>query len=267
MHFFSPVDKMPLVEIVIGAQTSDETLARAYDLALRLSRVPIAVNDSRGFFTSRVISQRIDEALALVGEGVPPTVIERASTQLGYPAGTLQLLDETTLSLPHQVRGENRKAAQADGKPWTEHPGARVMTLMVEDFERPGRSSGAGFYEYVDGRRAGLWPGLAEHFGGQTILPFGDVQDRIVFAEALETARCFEDGVLRSSADANVGSVLGLGFPRWTGGVAQFMNGYPGGLAAFAARAHELARLYGDRFRPSPWLDEQAAAPGATIGG
>jgi 3-hydroxyacyl-CoA dehydrogenase/enoyl-CoA hydratase/3-hydroxybutyryl-CoA epimerase len=266
MHFFSPVDKMPLVEIVIGEQTSEETLARAFDLALRLSRVPIAVNDGRGFFTSRVIGQRVDETMALVGEGVPPITVERAATQLGYPAGTLQLIDETTLSLPHKVRIENRKAAAADGRPWTEHPGERVMTLMVEQFNRPGRSAGAGFYEYVDGRRSGLWPGLAEHFGGQAELPFTDIQDRIIFAEALETARCFEDGVLRSAADANVGSVLGLGFPRWTGGVAQFMNGYPGGLAAFATRAHELAKLYGDRFRPSAWLDEQAAGQDAKLG-
>jgi 3-hydroxyacyl-CoA dehydrogenase / enoyl-CoA hydratase / 3-hydroxybutyryl-CoA epimerase len=254
MHFFSPVDKMPLLEIVVGARTSDETLARAFDLGQRLQKTPIVVNDARGFFTSRVITQYVDESLALVGEGVPAPMIEHAATQIGYPTGPLQLIDETTLTLPHGVRQENRAAALAAGEPWIEHPGERVMTAMVEEFGRPGRSGGAGFFDYVGGRRTGVWPGLAEHYGVHDDIPLADVQDRLTFIEALETVKCLDAGVLRSAAEGNVGSVLGIGFPRWTGGAVQFINGYPGGVPAFVARADQLADRYGERFRPTASL-------------
>jgi 3-hydroxyacyl-CoA dehydrogenase/enoyl-CoA hydratase/3-hydroxybutyryl-CoA epimerase len=259
MHFFSPVDRMPLLEIVVGRATSDETLAHAFDLGLALRKTPIVVNDGRGFFTSRVITTHIDEALALVGEGVPADVVEQAATQSGYPAGPLQLIDETSITLAHKVRMENRTAALAAGREWIEHPAEPVMTRMVEEFQRHGRAAGAGFYDYADGRRTGLWKGLAEHFGDDTKIPFEDVKDRLLFVEALETVRCFDDGVLNSAADANVGSVLGIGFPRWTGGVIQFIEGYPGGPQAFVHRARELAARYGNRFTPPPSLVEHCA--------
>jgi 3-hydroxyacyl-CoA dehydrogenase/enoyl-CoA hydratase/3-hydroxybutyryl-CoA epimerase len=260
MHFFSPVDKMPLIEIVVGAETSDETLAHAFDLALALGKVPIVVNDSRGFFTSRVITQHIDEAIALVGEGVPVPLIERAATENGYPVGPLQLTDETSLSLPHRVRMEAKAVALADGTVWEEHPAEPVMTAMVDTFNRPGRAAGAGFFEYVDGVRTGIWPGIAEHYGIRTDIPLQDVKDRLIFVEALEAVDCLEEGVVRSIAEGNVGSLLGIGFPRWTGGVFQFVNGYPGGIPAFVRRADELADAYGERFRPSDWLRETAEA-------
>lgn len=140
------------------------------------------------------------------------------------------------------------------------------MDRMLDEFERPGRSGGAGFYEYdADGKRAGLWPGLREHFTrADVVVPFEDLKERMLFAEALDSVRCLEEGVLTSVADANVGSILGIGFPAWTGGVLQFINGYEGGPAGFATRARELAAAYGERFTP-PALLERIAAEGGTF--
>ncbi|MDH6132367.1 3-hydroxyacyl-CoA dehydrogenase/enoyl-CoA hydratase/3-hydroxybutyryl-CoA epimerase [Kitasatospora sp. MAA4] len=267
LHFFSPVDKMPLVEIIKGERTGDEAVARAFDLVRQIGKTPIVVNDSRGFFTSRVIGQFINEGVAMVGEGVEPASIEQAAAQAGYPAKVLSLLDELTLTLPRRIRGEARRAAEEAGEAWVEHPADVVMDRMVEEFGRPGRSGGAGFYEYDgDGRRVRLWPGLREHFSrpGASEVPFLDLKERMLFAEALDSVRCLEEGVLTSVADANVGSILGIGFPAWTGGVLQYINGYEGGVAGFLARARELAAAYGERFTP-PALLERVAAEGGTF--
>ncbi|MGW1768033.1 3-hydroxyacyl-CoA dehydrogenase NAD-binding domain-containing protein [Streptomyces sp. NPDC002073] len=259
LHFFSPVDKMPLVEIIKGAQTGDEALARAFDLVRQINKTPIVVNDSRGFFTSRVIGQFINEGVAMVGEGIEPASIEQAAAQAGYPAKVLSLMDELTLTLPRKIRNESRKAVEAQGGSWTEHPADRVIDRMVDEFERPGRSGGAGFYEYADGKRVRLWPGLREHFAKPDAeIPFEDMKERMLFAEALDTVRLFEEGVLTSVADANIGSIMGIGFPAWTGGVIQYINGYEGGLPGFTARARELAAAYGERFTPPALLVEKA---------
>lgn len=259
LHFFSPVDKMALLEIVVGEKTSDEALARAVDLAQQIGKTPIVVNDRRGFFTSRVIGKFMEEAIAMVGEGLNPASIEQAAMQAGYPAPALQLCDELTLTLPRKARQETKAAELAAGNTWVEHGSEAVIDRMIDEFGRKGRSTGAGFYDYVDGKRADLWPGLREHFSkpGREI-PFEDMKERMLFAEAIDTARCFEEGVLRSVADANVGSILGIGFPAWTGGVVQYMNGYGGGLPAFVARAKEFAVKYGPRFEPPALLIEMA---------
>ncbi|AHI01091.1 3-hydroxyacyl-CoA dehydrogenase NAD-binding domain-containing protein [Kutzneria viridogrisea] len=266
LHFFSPVDKMPLVEIIRGANTSDEALAKAFDVVLQLKKTPIVVNDSRGFFTSRVIGTFINEGVAMLGEGLPAPSIEQASTQAGYPAPVLSLMDELTLTLPRKIRDETRKAVEAAGGVWHAHPAEAVIDRMVTEFDRGGRSAGKGFYDYAEGKRAGLWPGLREHFGkGDAIIrdgdaiPFKDMQERMLFAEALETVKCVEEGVITSVADANIGSIFGIGFPPWTGGVLQYINGYPGGVAGFVARAEELAKTYGDRFSPPELLRTKAA--------
>ncbi|WP_455360230.1 3-hydroxyacyl-CoA dehydrogenase NAD-binding domain-containing protein [Streptomyces sp. SYSU K21746] len=256
LHFFSPVDKMPLVEIIKGERTGDEALARAFDLVRQINKTPIVVNDSRGFFTSRVIGQFINEGVAMVGEGIEPASVEQAAAQAGYPAKVLSLMDELTLTLPRKIRNETRRAVEEAGGTWTGHPSDEVIDRMVDEFGRTGRSGGAGFYEYgEDGKRAGLWPGLREHFARpRAEIPFADMQERMLFSEALDTVRCFEEGVLTSVADANIGSILGIGFPGWTGGVIQYINGYEGGLPGFVARARELQAAYGDRFAPPALL-------------
>lgn len=266
LHFFSPVDRMRLVEIIRGPQTGDEALARAFDLVRQIDKTPIVVNDSRGFFTSRVIGQFLNEGVAMVGEGIEPASIEQAAAQAGYPAKVLSLMDELTLTLPRKIRDEYRRATEAVGGTWTPHPADAVVDRMVDEFGRPGRSGGAGFYEYgEDGRRGRLWPGLREHFTrADAEVPFEDLKERMLFSEALDSVRCLEEGVLTSVADANVGSILGIGFPAWTGGVFQYINGYEGGPAGFAARARELAAAYGERFAP-PALLERMAAEGRTF--
>ncbi len=259
LHFFSPVDKMPLLEIVVGEKTSDATVAKALDVAKQIRKTPIVVNDSRGFFTSRVIGTFLNEAVAMVGEGVPAPSIEQAGSQAGYPAPPLQLMDELTLTLPRKIRQETKAGIEAAGGTWVAHPSEGVIDRMVEEFDRKGRSTGAGFYEYEDGKRTRLWPGLAEHFGKPGVdEPFIDLQERMLFAEALETVKCFDEGVLRTIPDANIGSIFGIGFPAWTGGVIQYINGYEGGLAGFVARARELAATYGERFTPPQSLVDKA---------
>ncbi|MGI5135005.1 3-hydroxyacyl-CoA dehydrogenase NAD-binding domain-containing protein [Streptomyces sp. CA-106110] len=260
LHFFSPVDKMPLVEIIKGKRTGDEALARAFDLVRQINKTPIVVNDSRGFFTSRVIGHFINEGVAMVGEGIEPASIEQAAAQAGYPAKVLSLMDELTLTLPRKIRNESKRAVQEAGGTYTPHPAEAVIDRMVDEFGRTGRSGGAGFYEYgEDGKRGRLWPGLREHFTkpGHTI-PFEDMQERMLFSEALDTVRLLEEGVLTSVADANIGSIFGIGFPGWTGGVLQYINGYEGGLPGFVARARELAERYGERFTPPALLVEKA---------
>jgi 3-hydroxyacyl-CoA dehydrogenase/enoyl-CoA hydratase/3-hydroxybutyryl-CoA epimerase len=259
LHFFSPVDKMPLLEIIRGERTSDATLARAFDVAQQIGKTPIVVNDSRGFFTSRVIGTFINEAIAMVGEGVNPASVEQAGSQAGYPAPPLQLMDELTLTLPQKIRKETRAAVEAAGGVFPEHGSYAVVDRLVEEFNRKGRSSGAGFYSYVDGKRDGLWEGLYQHFTKEGHeIPFEDMKERMLFAEALETVKCFDEGVLTSVPDANIGSIMGIGFPPWTGGVIQYINGYPGGLTAFVARARELADRYGEHFQPPASLVAKA---------
>jgi 3-hydroxyacyl-CoA dehydrogenase/enoyl-CoA hydratase/3-hydroxybutyryl-CoA epimerase len=265
LHFFSPVDKMPLLEIIRGDLTSDETLYRALDLARLIRKTPIVVGDSRGFFTSRVISAFINEGIAMLLEGVPAVTIEQASSQAGYPAPVLQLSDELNLKLMQKIWGEYRAAADATGGIWEPHSAERVIDEMVER-GRPGRLAGAGFYEYTDDcKRLRLWPGLVDAYPpveDASTINVKDLAERMLVIEAVETVRCRDEGVIESVADANVGSILGIGFPGWTGGVLQYINGYEGGLPAFVARAHEFASRYGDRFTPPLSLAELAESGG-----
>ncbi|WP_069872433.1 3-hydroxyacyl-CoA dehydrogenase NAD-binding domain-containing protein [Streptomyces malaysiensis] len=281
LHFFSLVDKMPLVEIIKGERTGDKALARAFDLVRQISKTPIVVNDSRAFFTSRVIGHFLNEGVAMVGEGIDPASVEQAAAQAGYPAKVLSLMDELTLTLARKIREETRRATEEAGGEWRPHPADAVIDRMVEEFGRPGRSGGAGFYDYDEttGRRTRLWPGLREHFapgesgesgksggsggsggsrGEGTRIPMEDMKERMLFCEAIDTVRLLEEGVLTSVADANIGSILGIGFPGWTGGVLQYINGYEGGVAGFVARARQLETAYGERFAPPALLLEKA---------
>jgi 3-hydroxyacyl-CoA dehydrogenase/enoyl-CoA hydratase/3-hydroxybutyryl-CoA epimerase len=263
MHFFSPVDKMRLLEIVVGEKTSDEALARAIDVALQIKKLPIVVNDSRGFFTSRVIGFFVNEAIAMLAEGIPAASIEQAGLQAGYPTAPLALTDEVSLTLWRRIREQSRAAAEADGGEFPGNPWDHVIDTMV-DLDRGGRAAGAGFYDYVDGKRVGLWPGLVERYQRERepSIPFEDMKERMLFAESIDSVRCLDEGVLRSVPDANIGSIFGIGFPAWTGGVLQYVNGYPGGPAGFVARARELAERYGDRFAPPESLVALAESGG-----
>ncbi|MFD6401320.1 3-hydroxyacyl-CoA dehydrogenase NAD-binding domain-containing protein [Nocardia sp. NPDC060249] len=254
IHFFSPVDKMPLVEIIKGEKTSDEALARVYDYTLAIKKTPIVVNDSRGFFTSRVIGTFINEAISMVAEGVDPATVEQAGLQAGYPAAPLKLSDELNFTTMQKIYKETSEAILAAGGELNAASAktAEVLNTLIDKYDRKGKLGGAGFYEYVDGKATGLWDELREIFSSSRELPegvtFQDLKDRMMFAEAIETQKCFDEGVLTSTADANIGSIFGIGFPAWSGGSHQFIVGYPGGQEAFVARADELAAKFGPRF-------------------
>ncbi|WP_439864310.1 3-hydroxyacyl-CoA dehydrogenase NAD-binding domain-containing protein [Pseudomonas antarctica] len=258
LHFFSPVDKMPLVEIIKGAKTSDETLARGFDFVLQINKTPIVVNDSRGFFTSRVFGTFTNEGIAMLGEGVTAPMIETEARKAGMPVGPLAVSDEVSLSLMSHIRQQTARDLQAEGKAVPSHPATVVINLLVNEYNRAGKAAGGGFYDYPAGGPKHLWPELKTRFEqpGKQISP-QDVRDRLLFIQAIETVRCVEEGVLMSTADANVGSIFGIGFAAWSGGALQFINQY--GLNDFIARARYLAEQYGERFAPPALLLEKAA--------
>ena len=315
IHFFSPVDKMPLVEIIKGEETSDETLAAALDFTGQIRKTPIVVNDSRGFYTSRVIGFFLNEAMRMLAEGIDPAVIEAAGRQAGYPAPPLQLQDELNLKLARKIGSETRAAQEAAGLTVDDGGVTEIVDKMLDVYDRPGKLEGKGFYEYnEEGRRTGLWRGLWDELGAGKVkvadgestvagsgldtaaagaaqkaaadpsgvaagsnVPadapaFIDLVERPLFAEALETQKCIDEGVLTSDADANIGSIMGIGFPAWTGGTRPYIKNYDRpaaatlpegkvadrdggdyptrGVAGFVARAEELAAKYGERFTP-----------------
>ncbi len=261
LHFFSPVDKMKLVEIICGEETDEQSLAEAYDLVRQLGKTPIVVNDHRGFFTSRVFATYTQEGMSMLAEGVPPSMIERAAALAGFPVGPLAVSDEVSLSLMAKIRKQTTLDLAAEGQEAPAHPAHSVIDRMLE-LERPGRAGGGGFYDYPDQGGKRLWLGLSHHFpvsenlDDPTPLSVDEVKDRLLYIMAIETARCLEEGVLRSIRDANIGSILGIGFPAWTGGALQFIN-YTG-LEVFIHRARALSERYGDRFSPPNSLSQRS---------
>ena len=267
LHFFSPVDKMPLVEIIAGKETSDIAIAQAIDVVQLIKKTPIVVNDSRGFYTSRVIGTQINEGIAMLGEGVSPVSIDRATTMAGYPVGPLQITDELNMELMAKIRKASKDAVERDGGTWVPNGAEKVIDTMIE-LGRSSKLKGAGFYDYDEsGKRLGIWAGLAEQFPvAEEQIPLQDIQDRQLVVEAIETIKCFDEGVLRSAAEANIGSIFGIGFPPATGGAIQYVNGFEGaagrGPAGFVARARELAAKYGERFEPPASVVAVAEAGG-----
>jgi 3-hydroxyacyl-CoA dehydrogenase / enoyl-CoA hydratase / 3-hydroxybutyryl-CoA epimerase len=262
LHFFSPVDKMPLVEIIVGQDTSDETLARGFDYVQQIGKTPIVVNDSRGFYTSRVFGTYVMEGIAMLKEGVHPRSIEVAGLQAGMPMPPLALQDEVSLSLGLHVAEQTRKDLAAEGKPYTEHPGMAVVRQLCE-IGRIGKKAGKGFYDWSDGGKQ-LWPELTQLFPVAAQQPLQrDLIDRLMFAQANEAARCLDEGVLRSVADGNIGSIFGWGFAPFQGGALQFINAM--GVKAFVARARELAASHGPRFEPAAGLVRRAEQGGTVV--
>ena len=264
LHFFSPVERMRLVEVVRGERTSPEALAAGVAFVRRLGKVPIVVRDGRGFYTSRVFGTLLSEAVALLDEGVDPVTVERAALLTGFPAPPLAIFDEVSLTLTQRIRREAVAAATAAGQPAPSAVGAETVDAMIAA-GRPGRSGGAGFYDYPVGEPKKLWPGLRDRVRPGVDVPLRDIRDRYLVTMALETARCVEEGVVESAAAANIGSILGIGYPAWTGGTVAFMTGYAGGLAGFLRRCEELAAAYGERFEPSPWLTARADSGGRVV--
>ena len=247
IHFFSPVDKMKLVEIIRGKQTDDETVARAFDYVQALGKIPIVVNDSRGFYTSRTFGTFVMEGAAMLGEGIPAAVIENAGIQCGMPVGPLAVMDETALSLSVHVLDQTRADYIAEGKTYEATPGELLVERMVKELNRHGRAAGAGFYDYPKGEKKTLWPQLQALFEKPAMAwNIQDIKDRLLYRQAVETARCLSEGVLTTVHDANIGSIFGIGFPAYTGGAMQFIYGM--GVEAFVKRAAELAAQYGEGF-------------------
>lgn len=255
LHFFSPVDKMQLVEIIKGKNTSAETLAKAYDFVQQIGKTPIVVNDSRGFFTSRVFGTFIQEGMRLLAEGVHPARIEMAALKAGMPVGPLAIQDEVSLTLTEHVASEARKALQAEGKDLPKTSVDEVVHTMIHELNRKGKAAGAGFYDYPENGKKHLWEGLNRWQKDHDISE-QDMIDRILFVQALDTLRCYEEGVLESVIDANVGSIFGIGYAPWTGGAIQFLNQY--GTDKAQKRAEELAAKYGERFTPPALLKTKA---------
>lgn len=257
LHFFSPVDKMQLVEIIKGKQTNAQTLAKAFDYVLQIKKTPIVVNDSRGFYTSRVFATYVMEGVTLLAEGQHPRRIESAGLQAGMPVAPLALLDEVSLSLVYDIREQARKDMEAAGQEYEKTPAYYLLEKMVKELKRSGKKSGQGFYDYPPDGKKHLWPELTTHFPLQPQqLPMQDLTDRLMFIQCLETVRCMEENVVMSVPDANLGSIFGWGFAPFQGGTLQFINAY--GLHKFVYRAQTLAKQYGSRFNPPNLLLQMA---------
>ncbi len=254
LHFFSPVDRMPLVEIIRGKQTSDACLARAMDYVKQIRKTPIVVNDSRGFYTSRVFGTYVAEGIALLAEGVAPALIDNAGRLAGMPVGPLALADEVSLDLMHKVR----KQTEADlAKDYQPGPGDDVVEMMVEKLGRIGKKAAKGFYDYPADGKKHLWPGLQAHFPLAAEQPsLDEVKKRLLYVQSVETARCMEEKVVTDPKDADVGSILGWGFAPFEGGTISQIDSI--GIADFVAECDRLAQRHGRRFAPPKLLRDMA---------
>jgi 3-hydroxyacyl-CoA dehydrogenase/enoyl-CoA hydratase/3-hydroxybutyryl-CoA epimerase len=256
MHFFSPVERMGLVEVIRAKGTSDATLAHALDFVKRIRKTPIVVNDSRGFFTSRLFSPYLAESLAMIAEGVDPALIENGARQAGFPVGPLANVDVTTIELAYAAANQTRRDL---GDAWVPQPSYPVQKMFVEVLDRKGKRYGKGFYDYpADGPKR-LWPGLAEVYPRKPVQPSTEeVKQRLLFRQSLEAVRCLEEGVITDVVDGDVGSTLGIGFPAHTGGVFTLIDTV--GVARFVEICDRFADEYGERWRPTKGLRHRAAA-------
>jgi 3-hydroxyacyl-CoA dehydrogenase/enoyl-CoA hydratase/3-hydroxybutyryl-CoA epimerase len=266
IHFFSPVDRMRLVELIPSQQTSLETLARAVDYVVQIAKVPIVVGDQRGFFASRVFSTYVNEGIQLLVDGAGAAAIEAAGQAAGFPAPPLAMSDAVAQDLSYSIAQETIAADLSAGRVPKITDSMRVIEDMVTKHGRHGRAAGAGFYDYPSSGPKVMWSRVDEIWPAREgAVPAGDIKDRLRFVMALEAVHCLADGVLRSAVEGNVGSVLGIGFPAHTGGVLRFIDSYDGGVPGFVGRCHELTERYGDRFAP-PALLREMTKTGRTFG-
>ena len=267
LHFFSPVEKMPLVEIIVGKKTSPETLAKAMDFVQKIRKTPIVVNDSRGFFTSRVCGAFISEGHRMLKEGIPAPMIENCARFAGMPVGPLALNDEVAIDLSWKIMDQARRDAAAAGQKFEEGGSEEILELMVKKLERFGRKNGKGFYEYpADGKKR-LWPELAKYFPPDPKLLYGEgeekrakedeIKKRLLYVQAVDTARCLEANVLTNPQDGDVGSIMGLGFAPQTGGAVSLIDQV--GIKTFVAECDDLAKKYGAQFEVPKLLRDMAA--------
>jgi len=251
LHFFSPVERMPLVEVIVGPETSAQTLAHALDFVALLKKTPIIVKDSPGFYTTRVFTAFIDEAMCMLREGVLPALIENAARMAGMPVGPLAITDEVSLELQWSAMNQ----AERDGLAarFCRRDARPVIEAMTQSLNRRGKRFGGGFYEYPAGGKKALWSGLAQVFPPTAVQPAVDaVKERLLTAQALEAARCMDEGVIKDPSEADLGSILGVGFPSYTGGAISYVSMV--GVDRFLARCAQFADRFGERFMAPDWL-------------
>lgn len=254
IHFFSPVDKMPLVEIIVGEETDDVAIAQALDYVQQIRKTPIVVNDSRGFYTSRVFGTYSKEGIMMLAEGVNPALIENVAKHSGMPVGPLAVTDEVSIELSYHVL---KMTQEGLGDAYVATSADDVITRFIEELDRKGKKNGKGFYDYPGDGKKRLWPGLGEHFPLAEDQPSADeVRKRILYVQAIDSVRCLDEGVVTHPADADIGSIFGWGFPPYTGGTISYIETV--GLEAFVAEADRLAAAYGDRFAVPDSLREMA---------
>jgi 3-hydroxyacyl-CoA dehydrogenase/enoyl-CoA hydratase/3-hydroxybutyryl-CoA epimerase len=255
VHFFSPVDKMPLVEIIPGAKTGDRALAAALDYVGMIKKTPIVVKDTRGFYTNRVVPPYLNEAMLMAKEGVAPALIENAAKSLGMPVGPLALTDETSLDLGLKIMTATKKEMGSAYQPTGVED---MLDILVVKLGRLGRKSGGGFYEYpADGKKF-LWPGLAQYFPlAKTQPTLDEAKERLLYAQLIPAAQCYAEGIVSDPQSADLGAIFGWGFAPWTGGPMSHIDTI--GLDAFVRKAESLAQKYGARFNPPQKFRDMAA--------
>ncbi|MBL4754026.1 MAG: enoyl-CoA hydratase/isomerase family protein [Flavobacteriales bacterium] len=259
LHFFSPVDKMPLVEIIVGEKTSDDAIAMCVDYTRRIGKTPIVVNDGRGFFTSRVFSTYLFEGLECLAEGIPAAVIENSGKAAGMPVGPLAIADEVSIELMYKIN----KQTEADTGEKYKGKAIDIVNQFVEELERPGKKAKKGFYEYPDGEKKFLWPELKKLFPvAEKPFDAEEVRKRLLYRQAVEAVRAHEDNVITSAVDGDIGSILGIGFPPYSGGAFSFIDWI--GVQKFVTECSRLEEAYGERFAP-PELLKKMAAEGKTF--
>ena len=257
VHYFSPVEKMPLVEIIMGKETSQETLAKTMDYVQKIKKTAIVVNDSRGFFTSRVFGTYTGEGMEMLAEGINPALIENAGKMTGMPMAPLALMDAVALDLAYKVGVQTKKDYEAEGKEFPISEPQKVLEEFVEKQGRLGKKNNKGFYEYPENGKKFLWPELFKLYDQIEDQPDVEIlKQRLLYIQALETAKCYEENVLTDVRDADIGAILGWGMAPWTGGPLSFIDMV--GIKEFVAEADKLAQKYGDRFTPCKMLRDMA---------